>query len=59
MSELTICLEAQSPLLLGDGMAVGNVQTSRGYIAGSSWRACPRSRSMVRVRRAIGASSEV
>ena len=38
MGQLNIYLEAQSPLLLGSGLAVENVQSSRLYVAGSVWR---------------------
>jgi CRISPR-associated protein Csx10 len=38
MARLNIYLEAQGPLLLGDGVAVGNVKTSRPYVPGSMWR---------------------
>lgn len=38
MEQLDIYLEAQSPLLIGKGLARGNVQTSRDYVPGSVWR---------------------
>ncbi len=38
MPQLNILLEARGPLLLGTGLAVGNVQESRPYVAGSAWR---------------------
>lgn len=38
MPQLNVFLEARSPLLLGTGLAIGNVQESRSYVAGSVWR---------------------
>ncbi len=38
MPRLNVTLEARGPLLLGTGLAVGNVQESRSYVAGSVWR---------------------
>lgn len=38
MEQLDIYLEAQSPLLIGEGLPRGNVQTSRDYVPGSVWR---------------------
>lgn len=38
MQRLEIYLEAQSPLLIGSGLAIGNVQSSREYVPGSVWR---------------------
>ena len=38
MPRLNVLLEARSPLLLGTGLAIGNVQESRSYVAGSVWR---------------------
>jgi CRISPR-associated protein Csx10 len=38
MEQLDIYLEAQGPVLIGKGLARGNVQTSREYVPGSVWR---------------------
>lgn len=38
MPQLKVLLEARGPLLLGTGLAIGNVQESRPYVAGSVWR---------------------
>lgn len=38
MPKLEIVLESLSPLLVGTGLAIGNVQSSRDYIPGSAWR---------------------
>lgn len=38
MPRLKIILRARNPLALGSGLAVGSVQESRDYVAGSVWR---------------------
>ncbi|HBY93092.1 MAG TPA: hypothetical protein DEP84_03860 [Chloroflexi bacterium] len=38
MPKLEIFLESLSPLLVGTGLAIGNVQSGRKYIPGSAWR---------------------
>ena len=38
MQQVDIYLQAESPLLIGSGLAIGNVQSSRSYVPGSVWR---------------------
>ncbi len=38
MQQIDIYLEAESPLLIGSGLPIGNVQSSRSYVPGSVWR---------------------